>query len=347
MAQLPPVAYGTDGIHLVTADGPLVLVHDGESEGPLYTHQMQSTVVALSAKAGRVVAFDESGRIDVLEDKGTVTKSYDLGAAATAGAASTMRVAVVGPDKSALFRGEVRVDLEVSGGSCVAFSNDGARLAVGTTEGSLHVFDAISGKRVSTAELPGPAYGLAFSKRHDFVVTTTGGLGKLSPDGTKVTPLCGTGEFGVGAVAVSEDGLFAAARVDDGRVILFQVAANRPVGMITYERETGGVAFGPKGWLAVALDKGDGNKINLDTGAVHRTDPHPGRPRNSWVLAADVQTDRVAEARGGGASSRPPPPAAPVPFYDQPIAGPSGATRYVLVALAGFVIFLLIRLVLR
>ena len=294
MPHVPPVAYGTDGVHLVTADGRLVLVHDGGSEAPLFVHEMPGDVIALATDAGRVVGFDSGGHAVVLDSSGAVVQRLELGAEASAGAASQGKVAIAGAT-TAVFSGDARHDLHVGAASCVAFSRDGKRIAVGTDSGEVRIFDAATGTPERTVGLPGPARGLAFSVVHGFLVTTKGGIVQISTSGA-VGVLCGTGDHGIGTLAVSVDGLFAAARVDDGRIILFEVVKNRPAGVITYERETGGVAFGPKGWLAVALDLGDGNKIDLDTGNVHRTDPHEGRPRNSWLVLAD--------ARGGGASAR-------------------------------------------
>jgi len=96
-------------------------------------------------------------------------------------------------------------------------------------------------------------------------------------------------------VSASEDGRFIAVRVEDGRILIFDAARNRPVGNLTYgpPETPGGIAFGPTTWLAVAIGHGDANKVDLSTAAVHRTDPHEGRPRHRWSLLADVDVNRV------------------------------------------------------
>ena len=62
-------------------------------------------------------------------------------------------------------------------------------------------------------------------------------------------------------------------------------------------RSVEGVAFGPDVWLGAALDGGDGNKVNLATGAYHRTDPHEGRARNTWDVVVDVDQARIKAGR--------------------------------------------------
>ncbi|MGC4079433.1 MAG: hypothetical protein QM702_20820 [Rubrivivax sp.] len=311
-----PVAFDRNATFLVTSEGTLVLVHDGGSEAPMFVHRMPADVVALAADATHVTAIDAEGNVHVFDAKDSLAREHRTGTPAFGGTAARGRTVVVGESVTLFDASGARTEIDVSGATCAALS-DGTTLLVGTEDGALHAFDATNGKKLAKAELPGPAYGAAWSPRGHFVVTTKGGLGKVSADMTRVDPLCGTGDFQIGDVACSVDGLFAACRVSDGRVIVFDVAKNVPVAMITYERETGGVAFGPSGWLAVALDLGDGNKIDLDTGAVHRTDPHEGRTRNRWVLLADVKTDKVAAARGkasarvGSPISAPPAPIAP------------------------------------
>jgi hypothetical protein len=297
-----PVAFDRDATFLVTSDGPLVLVHDGETEAPMFVHRMPADVVALDADATCVTAIDALGNVHAVDAKGAIVRTHGTGAAAHGGASAAGYTVVLGERVVLFGAAGTRVDIDVAGATCAAFSDRGT-LALGTASREVHGFDVATGAKIATAPLPGPAYGAAFCPRGHFVVTTKGGLGKVSSDMKRVDPLCGTGAVDIGPVACSIDGLFAACRVDDGRVIVFDVVKNTPVAMITYERETGGVAFGPRGWLAIALDLGDGNKIDLDTGAVCRTDPHDGRVRNRWVLLADVKQDKVAAARGrdGGA----------------------------------------------
>src|SRR5208282_6839148 len=80
-------------------------------------------------------------------------------------------------------------------------------------------------------------------------------------------------------------------------VSIWSLPQGERVGGIRYQRALEGIAFGPDVWLGVGLDLGDGNKINLMTGACHRTDSHPGRAASSWEVAVEVDHQKVKEGR--------------------------------------------------
>jgi hypothetical protein len=103
---------------------------------------------------------------------------------------------------------------------------------------------------------------------------------------------------GASMLAVSADGGLVACRTAERAVQVHTMPQPSRVARVEYlDHPIDGVAFGPDVWLGVGLDKGDANKINLVTGACHRTDPHPGRARNQWKVELDVDKERVKEGR--------------------------------------------------
>jgi hypothetical protein len=118
---------------------------------------------------------------------------------------------------------------------------------------------------------------------------------RVEPAGGSSSSLARTGSQ---QVACSADGGLIACQTALGEVKVLALPDCAVVGTVAYaDRSVAGLAFGPDTWLGVGLDRGDGNKINLATGACHRTDTHPGRSHNSWALDVQVDKDRVRMGR--------------------------------------------------
>jgi hypothetical protein len=87
-------------------------------------------------------------------------------------------------------------------------------------------------------------------------------------------------------------------------VELYELYNNRPLGEFVLRRHIGGVAFGAALQLGIGLDDGDGNIVDLALGDTFRTEPHPGRGRNTWRLEnkADIAAIRgvIAIHQAGG-----------------------------------------------
>jgi hypothetical protein len=87
-------------------------------------------------------------------------------------------------------------------------------------------------------------------------------------------------------VACSAEGTRFAMQVDRSRVLVLDDPPAEALLDVSYpQRVCSGVAFGPRPWIAIALAGGDANKVNVDTGAMHRSDTHPGRQHNRWLVS--------------------------------------------------------------
>lgn len=333
MASPPPFAYGYDGALLVTTDGAELLVHDGDDEAPRWKRTLAATVVGVGVTDKAVVAVSADGTVVACDRKsGDVRRTITLERLAVAlAAAKGGVVAVLGASSVNVVRvegDEDRVEIDAPGATAMALDAEGTRVAVGTKSGSVRVLDAASGAERGAVDTGAAVKGIAWSPRGYWIASTARGLVRVRAGGHELTRLLDTKDLDISALACSAEGALLAARVGTSKVALFDLLELDFQGVIAYERTVGGIAFGPGAWLGVGLDLGDANKIDLLTGMVHRTDPHPGRKRNSWVLLADPKSDQIAEVlkragTGPFSSERDRRPAAPIAPAAQPQEGPN------------------------
>ncbi len=295
----PPFAYGHDGALLVTADGPEILVHSGADEAPRWRHEMDAAVVGVGVTGGAVVAVDTTGTLVACDrETGDVLGTFALDRLASdLAASSTGGVAVLGASSVVCLRvegDEARVEVDAPGATAVALDGEGKRVAVGDADGTVRVHDTTSGKERGSTRLGAPVKSLCWSPRGHWIAATGQGLVRVDAGGSASRGLVDTKDLDLGPVACSEDGAICAVRVGTSKVGLFDLHDFKFQGMVQYERTVGRIAFGPSAWLGIGLDEGDGNKVDLLTGTVHRTDPHEGRKRNRWELIADPRTQQIA-----------------------------------------------------
>jgi hypothetical protein len=119
-------------------------------------------------------------------------------------------------------------------------------------------------------------------------------LFRVSGDGATLQAAIPGADKPIAMVACSQNGLVAAAAAGD-HVELWELHKNRPIGEFVLRRPLTSVCFGPALLLGIGLDDGDGNWVDLGTGATFRTEPHAGRSRNTWRLENKVD---VAAVRG-------------------------------------------------
>jgi len=293
---IPPFAYGHDGALLVSSDGPELLVCAGPDEGPMWLRTAKATIVGVGTTEKAVVTVDEKGTLLACErDTGEVIRELDLGIEPHSLCSSRAGVvAVVGPGAVVLVAADGATSrLEIAGAAAAALDPEGKRIGVGTEQGEFHVFDVATAKPLGMGRSSSPFKGVSWNVCGFFIATTGEGVVKVTADGGKIEHLINTDDLSLSSVSCSEDGSLCALRVGTTKACVFDLLDYQFQGVAQYERTVGQVDFGPGGWLGIGLDLGDGNKIDVLSNAVCRTDPHPGRKRNSWVLLADFKTEQI------------------------------------------------------
>jgi hypothetical protein len=290
-------AYHRSGSLIVVGDDAEVLVYAGEDERPLWKAPCSAGVAAVGATATEVVAVDREGLLSRWDAaSGQPVGDTTLGAAPRAFAlAEGGLCAVALPSSVALVTREATRTLPVEGASALAIG-DGDRVAVGAESGRVAVH-AADGELVGACELGAPVRGLTWSAGGFWFATAGERLYRVDAGGGAHEVVTRAEGMTPDHVACSSDGALVALRLDPRTVVALAYPSRATAATIAYvDREVTGVAFGVGAWLGVGMDRGDANKVDLRTGAVHRTDPHPGRPRNTWLLKVAVEPSAL---RGG------------------------------------------------
>jgi len=292
-------AYDRSGSVIVSTDGAEVLVYAGEDERPLWHRRLDAVVASVATTPGEVLAL-AGGKLHRFEAMG----GAPLGAVDVGGTASALAVARDGSAAVLLADGvqwvaggRAGARVPVARASAIAIADDGASVAVGGADGKVQLLGR-SGAVEASASAGGEVRSIAWNVLGGWLVAA--GDVVLSLDARLRNPVSLLRAPSAAMLAVSADGGLLACRTGAGAVQVHTLPQPSRVARVEYAEQSmavGGLAFGPDVWLGVGLDRGDANKINLVTGACHRTDPHPGRARNQWNVLLDVDKERVKEGR--------------------------------------------------
>lgn len=317
-----PFAIAADGGTLAAGDGPELLVWRGDGV-PAWKQFTDGIIVGLAITADTVVTVDADG----LVRRWRRSDGTDLGGVHVGGSALGLEVAQTGvigvlgaegvwvvPPNATTASSVV----PVPGATAFAFGPGGGSVGVGTDRGRFVAIELASGAAWGSTELPAAVRGVAWSALGTWLVGAERMLYRIKGDGSAVASAITGADTLIASVCCTANGIIAAARTED-RVELYELHANRPIGEYLLRRRVAGLAFGPGLTLAIGLDDGDGNVVDLASGATLRTEPHPGRGRNTWRLENKVDLAAVRGAiafqQAGGA---------PIARY-VPRAGPDGA----------------------
>lgn len=329
--------YDEEGYSIVLGDGRELLVHDGASEAPRWRSESPARLVGVASNSIGIVSLDELGVLTIWShETATAVKSMNLALPATALASDYLgRCAAVHGGGVVVASGPEPCSFDVAGATCAAFGGDGL-LAVGAKTGELTVFDRKGAAPPAVVQLDAAIADVAWNAGGFFFVATAASVYRL--DGGELTHVTNAPPgLGIASLACSASGHRLGLQLGDAMALVLAYPSRETEGNVTYGGRTiCGMAFGPDDWFGVGMHGGDGNKFDLRTGATHRTDTHPGRTHNRWVLAAAF----------GEPSAPSPQPAAAQPAAAQPAAAPragnGGKKKNPIIALLTMAVFIAI-----
>ncbi|MBL8683593.1 MAG: hypothetical protein JNK05_30765 [Myxococcales bacterium] len=270
------------------ADGVEMLAYRTPDEEPTWRFAARSPIAGVALASGNAIAVAADGTVGWFDaSNGRLRSSanarpspLDLAADAWGG------VAVVYADAIALFDSAGARSLAAPPGAALttaAFAGQSRLIAAGTTTGQVLLFDAASGQyggAVSVSDKPiasltGVAHGRWLATAGDSVYDVTL---------TSAARFTGaTGET-LGYVVFDANTQCFGLQIAPNAAVFMDFRSKDTRMSVTYpERLIRGLGVvGPHGY-AVGLDLGDANRFDLQRQTC-RTEPHPGRPRNRWVL---------------------------------------------------------------
>ena len=325
---LNALAYDADSPVLLVLDRTELCAYDATTEAPRWQTKFDGAVLAAvlychpqalppmggtspwrAAASERVaVVVDTNGHLHAVElgagqRLGTFGPFGKPRAAAASIADQELAVAVDG--KILLWHvGQLR-EIEVPRVSALAFSTDGKALVAGTDDGQIFslALDGTSSAAESILRGVGRVTSVAAHPDGTWLVTTESTVFQVrSGVRIKLERLATSAE----RAAFDSTGKRLALQRSEQAIVVYSWPELSVQARVEYiERPIGGISFGAKNWLGVALDHGDGNKIDVVTSATHRTDTVPGRVHRSWNLRVDGQAQGEARRRQ---EATPPPP---------------------------------------
>lgn len=296
---------------IILADDAELLVHDGQTDGPRWRRMLGAPIVALGSGGGAVIALGRDGRATWFDpEQGDERASVEAGEEAIAGF-----VTPEGHVLAATRSGAVRLTPQGRGATlafpaaCAVAAGPGGRVCVGDAAGAVAEFDAAGGE-LCRVQLAGPPVGIAWNPCGFWVLASGRRVMRLQ-DGGLHHLTQGPEEMPLRGVACGPDGSVAIA-LGEALVLVLSWPARDTIGQLRYlDRKVVGLSFGPAPFLAVALDGGDGNKLDLSNGDLYRTDTHPGRPHRRWMVQVSVHPpeEKVAAPAAAPAPAKPSVPA--------------------------------------
>jgi len=287
-----PLAFGASLVAI--ADGPELLVYQASDGAPVWKQFCDGVLVGVAVVGQRVVTLDTEGAITwwAIAD-GRQEDTYGFGGSVSQLVAAADGVCgAVTPNGLSMTHGGT---LSIPQVSAASFGPDSASIGVGTSSGSFSAIDPTTGSAWGTVELGAAVTGVAWSAQGTWVVAAANRIAVVSGDGTEVIASI-AGPDSLRGLSISENGLLAASVCGSQQIACFELHGHRAIGTIDLKRDIEGVAFGTAAMVAIAIDDGDVSFVDMYNGKIGRTEPHPGRGRNTWAVKVGIDQAAVRGA---------------------------------------------------
>lgn len=304
---------------LLTFDGELLLAFDARDGKPRWQLALERPLAAIVfASAGALprvhggspwrspssgsdaIAVDRAGGIHAID----ATAGKVLGSLAPVGAPVAVAAAPIAEafaialaDRVLLWHEGVRHELAMRA-TALAFSRDGAVLAVGTAKGTLVNVTVATRFAGATIPVPGFVAAIAARRADEWAVATDEGVYHVAGDGVRRTQAGSVHE-----IACSTSGATLVLRRGDTGLVVCDWPAT-PLTRITTASSIEGIAFASPDSLAIALQHGEASVVDLTKRTHFPTAAQPGRKSARWPIWIEAEKDYVA-ARGGADGFRP------------------------------------------
>jgi hypothetical protein len=276
---------------LVDEPHATLVAWDPNIDAPTWQRQLPRRILAIAGGGAMLATLDEGGTVAFWNGR----DGASVGLASSPGGrllalAWGNGCAVAAADRIDVLDARGQRSLPIAGATALRFSRDDTRLAIGFPDGLVTFVDVASGAAIASAQVASKgAPVLSLFERApgaEWLVAAGDSLHAVERVGDPATRrVTGMGGATLKAVTANERGTLVALQSNDDLAVVLAWPSRDTAGNLRYpERKVTGIALGSKA-LWVGLDLGDGNKLDLATGDLYRTDPHQGRPRNRWLVS--------------------------------------------------------------
>lgn len=269
-------------------DGAELFAWDPNLDAPTWGRPLPRPALAVAGGGTILATLDDTGQLGFWNGRdGAAVGSASVAGGQLLAMAWGNACAIAAPDRVDLLDAKGQRSLAIAGATALRFSRDDTRLAVGLPDGRVTFLDVASGAVLGSAQVESSVAPVtALFERApgaEWLATAGDSLHAIEPN--RVRRVTGLGGPMLTAVAANERGTLVALQAGDDLAVVLAWPSRETAANLRYpERKVRGVALG-NGALWVGLDLGDGNKLDLESGSLFRTDPHPGRPMNRWLVA--------------------------------------------------------------
>ncbi len=308
-----PYAYPRNEQLFLMGDGPELLAFSAANDQGLWRQFVDDVLVGVGGTSEQVYGLDAGGRLLSFRP----IDGQSLGAVDTGVEPYRM---VVSPDGACAILHPGGLLLVLPSGqhhahvmhepSAVAFSADLRRVAVGTSKGTLQIIElepaAVPPEQDSPPatqlQLGHSIAGIDALPDGGWVVGAGPALVVIRGKDLKITRQVPFQEPVVD-VAASADGALVAVALGGQQIQVIEMVGSANVGTIRFDRAISHLMFGKGHRLGISFDDGDANRLDLSTGALSRTQAHPGRGQNAWSVQPDINLPLIRGAVARQAAS--------------------------------------------